>query len=289
MPATIRIADDHESSRAGLEALLSLEGYNVLTAEDGIQALEQFRRTQPDLLLLDINMPNMRGTEVCRRIKNNPETLLVPVVLITGLTATEDRVTGIQAGADDFLCKPVDREQLIVRVRSLLRQKAFTDELERAEAVLFALARSIEEKDPYTEGHGARLAEYSARLGEHIGLSAPEIKALRRAGVVHDIGKVAVPDTILLKPARLTRTEQLILWRHPVIGERVLSNGAPDYSPPSRKNERIWLSGRSPGRGDSHHRARAHHRRRLRCANNRAALQESTWRGSGAGRNKERG
>jgi len=223
MPATILIADDHESSRTGLEALLSLEGYNVLTAEDGIQALEQFRRNQPDLLLLDINMPNMRGTEVCRRIKNNPETLLVPVVLITGLTATEDRVIGIQAGADDFLCKPVDREQLIARVRSLLRQKAFTDELERAEAVLFALARSIEEKDPYTEGHCARLAEYSARLGEHIGLSAPEIKALRRAGVVHDIGKVAVPDTILLKPARLTRTEQLILWRHPVIGERICS------------------------------------------------------------------
>ncbi len=184
MPATILIADDHESSRTGLEALLSLEGYNVLTAEDGIQALEQFRRNQPDLLLLDINMPNMRGTEVCRRIKNNPETLLVPVVLITGLTATEDRVIGIQAGADDFLCKPVDREQLIARVRSLLRQKAFTDELERAEAVLFALARSIEEKDPYTEG-------------------------------------LAVPDTILLKPARLTRTEQLILWRHPVIGERI--------------------------------------------------------------------
>src|SRR5881398_2819404 len=221
MPATILIADDHDSSRMGLEALLSLEGYNVLTAEDGIQALEQFRRTQPDLLLLDINMPNMRGTEVCRRIKNNPETLLVPVVLITGLTATEDRVTGIQAGADDFLCKPVNREQLLARVRSLLRQKAYTDELERAESVLFALARSIEGKDPYTEGHCERLADYSGRLAEYMGLPAPQIKALRRAGIVHDIGKVAVPDSILLKPARLTRTEQLILRRHPVVGERI--------------------------------------------------------------------
>src|SRR5438128_9896763 len=102
MPATILIADDHESSRAGLEALLSLEGYNVLTAEDGIQALEQFRRTQPDLLLLDINMPNMRGTEVCRRRKNNPETLLVPVALITGWTASEDRAVGSHAGAYMF-------------------------------------------------------------------------------------------------------------------------------------------------------------------------------------------
>src|SRR3989454_10033628 len=216
MPATILIADDHESSRAGLEALLSLEGYNVLTAEDGIEALEQFRRTQPDLLLLDINMPNMRGTEVCRRIKNNPETLLVPVVLITGLTATEDRVTGIEAGADDFLTKPVEREQLIARVRSLLRQKAFTDELERAESVLFALARSIEGKDPYTQGHCERLADYSARLGEHLGLSVQEVNALRRAGIVHDIGKVAVPGSILLKPTVLTRTEKVILERNPL-------------------------------------------------------------------------
>src|SRR2546427_12560376 len=131
MPATILIADDHESSRAGLEALLSLEGYNVLTAEDGIEALEQFRRTQPDLLLLDINMPNMRGTEGCRRIKNNPEKLLVPVVLITGLTSTEYRVTGIQAGADDFLRKPVNREQFIARGRWRMRQTAFTDEWKR--------------------------------------------------------------------------------------------------------------------------------------------------------------
>src|SRR5713101_766677 len=223
MPATILIADDHESSLVGLEGLLRLEGYRVATANDGEMALAEFWRVQPDMLLLDINMPKMRGIEVCRRLKSNPETLLIPVVLITALTATKDRIAGIEAGADDFLCKPVDREQLIARVRSLLRQKAFTDELERAEAVLFALARSIEEKDPYTEGHCARLAEYSARLGEHIGLSAPEIKALRRAGIVHDIGKVAVPDTILLKPARLTRTEQLILWRHPVIGERICS------------------------------------------------------------------
>src|SRR3989475_12496357 len=221
MPATILIADDHESSLVGLEGLLRLEGYRVATANDGEMALAEFWRVQPDMLLLDINMPKRRGIEVCRRLKSNPETLLIPVVLITALTATKDRVAGIEAGADDFLTKPVEREQLIARVRSLLRQKAFTDELERAESVLFALARSIEEKDPYTEGHCARLAEYSARLGEHIGLSAPEIKALRRAGVVHDIGKGAVPGTILLKPARLTRTEQLILWRHPVIGERI--------------------------------------------------------------------
>jgi putative two-component system response regulator len=224
MPATILIADDHESSLAGLEGLLSLEGYKVVTARDGEMALAEFRRAQPDLLLLDVNMPKLRGTEVCRRIKSNPETLLVPIVLITALTATQDRVAGIEAGADDFLNKPVKREPLIARVRSLLRLKAFTDELERAEAVIFALARSIEGKDPYTQGHCERLADYSARLGEHMGLPEEEIRALRRAGIVHDIGKVAVPDSILLKPSRLTRSEQTILRLHPVVGERICAS-----------------------------------------------------------------
>ncbi len=221
MPATILIADDHESSLAGLEGLLRLEGYQVATANDGEMALAEFRRVQPDMLLLDINMPKMRGIEVCRRLKSNPETLLIPVVLITALTATKDRVAGIEAGADDFLTKPVEREQLIARVRSLLRQKAFTDELERAESVLFALARSIEGKDPYTQGHCERLADCAVRLGEHLGLSVQEVNALRRAGIVHDIGKVAVPDSILLKPTGLTRTEKLILQRHPIVGERI--------------------------------------------------------------------
>ena len=224
MPSTILIADDDESSLTGLEGLLSLEGYNVVTARDGEMALAEFRRVQPDLLLLDVNMPKLLGTEVCRRIKSNPETLLVPVVLITGLSATQDRVEGIEAGADDFLSKPVRGEQLIARVRSLLRLKAFTDELERAEAVIFALARSIEGKDPYTQGHCERLADYSARLGEHMGLPVEEIKALRRAGIVHDIGKVAVPDSILLKPSRLSRSEQKILRLHPVVGERICAS-----------------------------------------------------------------
>ncbi|HUJ93809.1 MAG TPA: HD domain-containing phosphohydrolase [Terriglobales bacterium] len=221
MPATILIADDHESSLLGLEGLLSQQGYQVTTAADGEQALAAFHRSRPDLLLLDINMPKMSGLEVCRAIKGNPETVLVPVVMITALTATKDRVAGIEAGADDFLTKPVEREQLLARVRSLLRQKAFTDELERAEAVLFALARSIEGKDPYTQGHCERLAEYSTKLGEYLGLPAQEIKALSQAGIVHDIGKVSVPDSILLKPGRLTRAERTVMQRHPVVGERI--------------------------------------------------------------------
>jgi putative two-component system response regulator len=221
MPETILIADDHESSLSALEGLLLLEGFDVRTAPDGEAALAEFRHSRPDLLLLDVMMPRMTGFDVCRHIKNDADTRLVPVILITALSATADRVAGIEAGADDFLAKPVDREQLLARVRSLLKQKAYTDELDRAESVLFALARSIEGKDPYTEGHCERLADLSARLGEFIGLEAAQIKALRRAGVVHDIGKVAVPDHILLKRGKLTAKERKCVQRHPVVGEGI--------------------------------------------------------------------
>ncbi|MGB9203305.1 MAG: HD domain-containing phosphohydrolase [Terriglobales bacterium] len=222
-PKTILVADDHEASLEGLAELLSAEGFKVVTARDGQMALAEFQRAQPDLVLSDVKMPVLTGIEVCRHIKSNPETCLVPLVLITGLTETQDRVDGIEAGADDFLNKPVEKAQLIARVRSLLRQKAYTDELERAESVLFALAMSIEGKDSYTEGHCQRLAEHSARLGEVLGLEGPQIIALRRAGLVHDIGKVAVPDSILLKPGRLTASEKKIMQRHPVVGERICS------------------------------------------------------------------
>jgi putative two-component system response regulator len=221
MPETILIADDHESSLSALEGLLSLEGFEVRTAPDGEATLEEFRRQRPDLLVLDVMMPRMTGFDVCRHIKSNADSRLIPVILITALSATADRVAGIEAGADDFLTKPVDREQLLARVRSLLKQKAYTDELDRAESVLFALARSIEGKDPYTEGHCERLAELSARLGEFIGLEAAQITALRRAGVVHDIGKVAVPDHILLKRGKLTAKERQCVQRHALVGEGI--------------------------------------------------------------------
>jgi len=218
---TILVADDQESNRELLAELLSAQGLTVISVPDGASALEQIARTQIDLVLLDVMMPHLSGFAVCQKIKNNPETDLVPVVLITALSDKQDRLEGIKAGADDFLTRPVDRAELVARVRSLLQLKFRTDELERAESVLFSLARSIESKDPYTHGHCERLAEYSVRLGEQVGLSEEQITALRRAGVVHDIGKVAVPDAILLKPGRLTEEEWAVIRQHPVVGERI--------------------------------------------------------------------
>jgi len=166
-------------------------------------------------------MPGISGFDVCRQIKAAPETRLTPIILITGLSATADRINGINAGADDLLSKPIDFNELLARTRSLLRLKQFTDELENAENVLFSLAQSIEARDPYTLGHCERLANMSARLAEKLGLPEEEIKALRRAGIVHDIGKVVVPDAILLKPGPLSPEEIEVMRKHPVVGERI--------------------------------------------------------------------
>ncbi len=221
MSEKILIVDDETGARAALEFLLRREGFEVRDAADGPAAIQECATFRPDLILLDIMMPGMDGFEVCRRIKATPETRLTPVVLITGLTGTEDRIMGINAGADDFLSKPIDMNELLARTRSLLRLKQYTDELENAEAVLFSLAHSIEARDPYTHGHCERLAEMSARMGERLGVPEEQIKALRRAGVVHDIGKVAVADSILLKPGPLTADEAKIMQKHPVVGERI--------------------------------------------------------------------
>src|SRR6201998_3734573 len=218
---TILVADDHGPNRILFEEMLTAAGFSVSTASDGASALRMFESVRPDLVLLDVMMPHPHGFDVCQRIKSNKDTFLTPVILVTALSNTEDRVRGITAGADDFLTKPVDRSELLARVRSLLKLKAHTDELERAESVLFALARSIEGKDPYTQDHCARLSDYASRLGQRFGLPPEQLTALHRAGIVHDIGKVAVPDAILLKPGRLTEEEWTIMREHPVVGERI--------------------------------------------------------------------
>lgn len=218
---TILVADDQAANRELLEELLTTQGFKVITVSDGADVIEELMRTQVDLVLMDVMMPRLTGFQACEKIKNNPDTYLIPVILVTALSDRQDRIEGIKAGADDFLSRPVDRTELLARVRSLLRLKQRTDELERAESVLFSLAQSIEGKDPYTHGHCERLAEYSARLGEQLGLSEDQLVALRRAGIVHDVGKIAVPDAILLKPSRLTPDEWTIIRQHSVVGERI--------------------------------------------------------------------
>jgi len=221
------IADDEEGNRALFSTLLTTEGYKVICVSDGDQALTAVRGGAVDLALLDVMMPGKTGYETCLAIKSQPETRLIPVVLVTGLTSANDRIQGIMCGADDFLTKPVNKHELLARVSSLLRLKEFTDELESAEAVLFSLAVSIEAKDPYTEGHCDRLSKYSVAMADRLGLTEDLRIALRRAGIVHDVGKVAVAEHILLKPGPLTEPEWTLMKQH----QPSASGSAPLSSP----------------------------------------------------------
>ena len=218
---TILVADDNDANRELLSVLLSGEGYRVVCAADGQQAIARVDSDSIDLALLDVVMPPPTGFEICQAMKTKPETRLIPVILLTGLNTDSDRLHGIMCGADDFLTKPVNKHELLARVHSLLRLKKFTDELDNAETVLFSLALGIEAKDPYTEGHCDRLAKYSVALGEKIGLPEDLCVALRRGGLIHDIGKLSVPEHILLKPGPLTPEERKIMEQHTVIGERI--------------------------------------------------------------------
>lgn len=218
--ARVLVVDDEESNRKLLTRLLSAD-YDVVTAPDGEQALALLENVDVDLVLLDVRLPGMDGFEVCGRLKKMDRTRLVPVVLVTGLGAREHRIRGIHAGADDFLRKPFDAEELHARVASLVRLKEYTDDLESAEAILKSLALTIDARDPYTDGHCERLSRFAVALGSTLGLSKDELSALDRGGYLHDIGKVGIPDSILLKPARLTPEEFELIKQHTIIGDRL--------------------------------------------------------------------
>jgi putative two-component system response regulator len=215
----VLVADDTESIRSLFRRLLIADGHDVVSAADGAAALEAVHRHQPDVILLDIGMPAMDGLEVCRRLKADPATRLTPIVLVTGQTDLSDRIRGIEAGADEFLSKPVHPHELRARVRSLSRVKHLIDELDSAEAAFMTLALTIEARDPYTKGHCERLAAHAVRLGRTIGLPQDDIEALHRGGYLHDVGKVGIPDSILLKQGPLTPDEFELMKRHPEIGD----------------------------------------------------------------------
>ena len=215
------MVDDNPDIMTLMRDLLETQDYEVVTVADAAQAEAEVRRQPPDLILSDVVMPGKSGYDLCRELKADPNTRLIPFVLITGLADREDKLRGIEAGADDFLNKPIFSEELFARVNSLLRLKEFTDELENAESVLCTLGLSVESRDPYTEGHCERLAQSAADLGRHLGLDEASIVALRRGGYLHDLGKIAVPDEILKKGSNLTLEEWAVMKRHPITGENI--------------------------------------------------------------------
>lgn len=218
---TILVVDDKLDTLLLVRELLTSRGYNVTTASDADEALQSIRGERPDLILLDVIMPGRSGYDLCRELKEDPATRLIPVVMITGLSDRSDRIRGIEAGADDFLSKPLYPEELYARVNSLLKLKHFTDELENAEAVLFSLALGVEARDPFTGDHCSRLAQYAGELGRHLHFEYDSVVALERGGYLHDLGKIKVPDEILKKGTELTLAEWEIMKQHPAAGETI--------------------------------------------------------------------
>lgn len=217
----ILVVDDNADNTLLMRELLSRQGYEVLLAENAADAEKIMAHTPPDLVLLDVIMPGKSGYELCREWKDATETRLIPIVMITGLSDREDKIRGIEAGADDFLNKPIFPVELFARVASLLRVKDYTDELENADTVLCTLGLSVESRDPYTEGHCERLADYASELGRFMGLGEDEQLALRRGGYLHDLGKIAISDEILKKHGNLSPEEWRLMQRHPIIGENI--------------------------------------------------------------------
>jgi putative two-component system response regulator len=166
----------------------------------------------------------MSGVKVCEHLKRATETRLIPVVMLTALNDPAHRLAATTAGADDFIAKPFDPQQLAARVHSLVRLKQYTDELESAESVIRSLAMTIEARDEATDGHCQRLSRYATALGGAVGLDSEALAALDRGGYLHDVGKIGIPDRVLLKPGRLTPSEYALMQRHTIIGERLCGN-----------------------------------------------------------------
>jgi putative two-component system response regulator len=215
--------DDEAGNRELVTRHLRRHDYDVQTFADGESALEFIESCPrlPDLILLDVILPGIDGFSLCRLLKGQPLTRLIPVVLLTSLDAPQHKIEGINAGADDFLTKPVQFEELIARAASLVKLKRYTDDLESAQSVILSLALTVEARDPYTEGHCQRLAAYALAVGRAFGMKVEELAALERGGYLHDVGKIGVPDAVLLKRDRLTPGEFGLMQSHTIIGERL--------------------------------------------------------------------
>ena len=215
----VLVVDSNSREASDLSTLLRQEGYAVTAATNGRRVLDLIAREQPDVVVLDVSLPGSSGFELCLMLKLNPSTRMIPIVLLTVSQDRGDRARGLEAGADDFFTRPVNVAELRARLRSLIRLRRFTDELDSAQTIIRSLATTIEARDPATGGHCQRLAGYATALGTALCLAEEDIQVLRDGGFLHDIGKVAVPDMILLKPGPLTAPERERMKSHTIVGD----------------------------------------------------------------------
>jgi putative two-component system response regulator len=238
----VLVAEDDVANRALLARLLDRAGYRSVAVGDGRDALRAAIDERPDLVLLDVGLPGLNGLDVCRRLRSDPRTVALPIIRVTGRTASHDVVAGLDAGADDFVRKPYDEAELMARVRSVLRLARVTAEMVGAHGVIAALANAVEAKDSTTELHCQRLAGFAHELGLQAGLEAGQLKGLVFGALLHDIGKIGVSDGILTKAGPLTREEWAEMRLHPLIGERICEPlaTASEFAPIVRHHHERW-------------------------------------------------
>ncbi len=214
----VLIVDDNTTNVELLAAQLKPYGYDLDKAYDGEDALKKIESQAPDLILLDLMMPKLSGYEVCKKIKNDPKTQLIPVIVVTALKELDDKIKAIEMGADDFLMKPFNKLELLTRVKSLLKLKQLYDDVDRSETIIFTLAEMLEAKDVYTRGHSERVAKYAVMLAQHIGLNSQDQEWIRRGALLHDVGKIGIRESILNKPEKLSQEELAHIRSHPARG-----------------------------------------------------------------------
>lgn len=255
MGKTILIVDDDNRNLILMEAILMPLGYDVILARDGEEALQKVKEKPPDLILLDIMMPKMDGFEVARRLKEEEETKIIPIVMVTALRESEDRVKALEVGADDFISKPVEKTELRARVMSLLKVKAYSDHMrdyqkeleaevtkrtkqlkrafEKIKAAsletIYRLSRAAEYKNEDTGAHIQRMSHYSAIIARKFGLNEKEAENILYASPMHDLGKIGIPDQILLKTGKLDPEEWEIMKQHSIIGAQILEGSDAEF------------------------------------------------------------
>ncbi|MEW6133755.1 MAG: HD domain-containing phosphohydrolase [Pseudomonadota bacterium] len=230
----ILAVDDTPASLRLLTDILKSEGYDVRSAINGELALRSARANPPELVLLDIRMPEMDGFEVCRQLKARPETAKVPVIFVSALTDTDEKVKGFELGAVDFVTKPYQREELLARVRTHLEVDRLRNRLEdlveeRTRSlrkalldIISAMSATVELRDPYTAGHQRRVAHLASAIAREMKMPEGQIEGLNLACLVHDFGKIKVPAEILTKPGTLDDLEFSLIKQHCQIGYEIL-------------------------------------------------------------------
>ena len=253
--AKILVVDDEDRNLRLMELLLTSFGYDVLTASNGEEALEKVHDIPPDVILLDAMMPKIDGFEVAKRLKKEEETRIIPIVMVTALNEVEDRVKALEAGADDFLNKPVDKTELRARVQSLVKVKACNDHmrnyqkeleaevakrtiqlrqaLKRLKEVslesIFHLCRAAEYRDENTGDHIKRMSHYACAVARKMGLNKQTVEDLLYTAPMHDAGKIGIPDHILLKPSKLNNKEWETMKQHTIVGAQILAGSGAKF------------------------------------------------------------